>query len=59
MSSFTLFLFGLLVLIGGLAYAAFLAGIPGEWIAAGALALIGAGIITAVTRTRLKDPPAR
>lgn len=59
MSSFTLFLFGLLVLIGGTAYGAFLAGVPGQWIVAGALVLGGGGILTAVSRTRAKDPPVR
>lgn len=57
MSSFTLYAIGFLIFIGGLAYAAVLVGIPIEWIATGAVILIGIGMISGVSRTRRKDAP--
>ena len=58
MSSFGLYLIGALVLIGGLAYAAWLAHVPTHWTGAGAVTLLGGCILGAVTRTRRRDPPA-
>jgi hypothetical protein len=58
MSSFALYVVGFLVVIGGLAYGAHLAGLGTQWIAVGAVVLLGIGIVTAVSRTRSKDPPA-
>lgn len=58
MSSFAIYLVGMLVLIGGLAYGAHVAGLATQWIAIGAVVLIGIGIVSAVSRTRSKDPPA-
>ena len=57
MSSFATYLIGFLVVIIGLAIAAFLAGAPPVWIAVGAIVLLGIGIVTATSRTRMKDPP--
>jgi hypothetical protein len=56
MSSLTIFIIGLVVLIGGLAYGASLAGLAPQWIAVGALVLLGIGIALGVTRTRQRDP---
>ena len=56
--SFGLYLIGFVVLILGLGYAAFLAGVPGQWIAVGVIVLVGLGILTGVTRTRQRDPSA-
>lgn len=58
MSSFAIYVVGMLVLIGGLAYGAFLAGLAPQWIGVGVVILVGIGIVTAVSRTRQKDPPA-
>lgn len=58
MSSFVIYLIGMLVLIGGLAYGASLAGLSTQWIAVGAVVLLGIGIVSAVSKTRSKDPPA-
>ncbi|KCZ54092.1 hypothetical protein HY29_03195 [Hyphomonas beringensis] len=55
MSSFGLYIIGFIILIGGLAYAAFLLGAPPVWIGVGAIVLIGIGIITGVSKTRQKD----
>jgi hypothetical protein len=58
MSSLAIYLLGIVVLIGGLAYGASLAGLAMQWIVVGAVVLLGIGIVTAVSRTRSKDPPA-
>lgn len=55
MSSFTLYLIGFIILIGGLAYGACLPGLQPVWIGAGAVVLVGLGIITAVSKTRRRD----
>jgi hypothetical protein len=57
MSSFALYLIGMIVVIGGLAYLAVLMHVPNQWIIGGAVVLLGAGILGAVTKTRRKDPP--
>ena len=58
MSSFGLYLIGFLILISGLAYAAYMIGAPPVWIGVGAIILIGFGIITGVARTRRRDETA-
>ncbi len=58
MSSFVIYIIGMLVLIGGLAYGASLAGLSTQWIVVGVIVLLGIGIVTAVSKTRSKDPPA-
>lgn len=58
MSSLAIYLVGMVVLIGGLGYGAFLAGVAPQWIGVGTVVLLGIGIVTAVSRTRSKDPPA-
>lgn len=57
MSSFSTYLIGFVVLIIGLAVAAFLVGVPQMWIAVGVIVLIGIGILTGTSRTKTKDPP--
>lgn len=58
MSSFSTYLIGYIVLIVGLAIAAFLLGAPPIWIVVGAIVMIGLGIVMATTRTKPKDPQA-
>jgi protein-S-isoprenylcysteine O-methyltransferase Ste14 len=55
MSSLAIFVVGLLVLIGGLAYGASMAGVSPQWIAVGAIVMAGIGIVMGVTKTRTKD----
>ena len=57
MSSFALYVIGFVVLIGGLAYGAFLMGAPPLWIGVGVVVLLGIGIISGVSRTRRPDTP--
>jgi len=54
--SFGIYAIGYLILIGGLAYLAHLMRIPQHYIIAGAVILLGIGIVTGVTSTRHKDP---
>lgn len=56
--SFALFMLGLAVLVGGIAWALTLAGIASTYIIVACLIVAGIGIMMAVSRTRAKDPPA-
>ena len=58
MSSFGTYIIGFIVLIAGLAIAAWLLGVPPTWIVVGAIVLLGIGIISATSRTKPRDPPA-
>ena len=55
--SFALYLVGFIILIAGLVWAATTAGVPQLYITIGVVILLGIGIISAVSRTRSKDPP--
>jgi len=57
MSSFALYLIGMAIVIAGLAYVAYLLHVPTQWIGAGAVVLLGGGIVGAVTHTRRREPP--
>lgn len=56
--SFSIYIVGYLILIGGLIYGATLLNIPGQWIVVGAIVMVGLGILSGVASTRQKDPPA-
>ena len=56
--SFALYLLGLAVLVGGIPWALVTAGIAATYVAIVCLVVGGIGIMTAVSRTRTKDPPA-
>lgn len=58
MSAFALYVFGFIVLLGGLIYGAHLLHVPQTWIIVGSLVVIGLGIMSAVARTKQRDPPA-
>jgi hypothetical protein len=53
--SFAIYIFGVVVLIGGLIYGAVLLAIPTPWIAVGAIVILGISIVTGVKVTRQKD----
>ena len=55
MSSLAIWIIGFIVLIGGLAYGANLAGLSPQWIGVGAVVLAGIGIVMGVSKTRTKD----
>ncbi len=48
---------GFVVLVLGLAIAAYLVNLPAMWISVGVIVLIGFGILMATSRTKPKDPP--
>lgn len=54
--SFSLYSMGLLIVIGGLIYAAHLLHVPTHWIVVGAVVVLGIGILSGVKATRQKDP---
>lgn len=55
MSTFSLYLIGFVLFVAGLAYGAFLLGVPAVWIGVGAITLLGLGIVLGVGKTREKD----
>jgi hypothetical protein len=56
MTNFVVYMVGMVLLVGALAYGASLMGLSGNWIAVGAVALIGIGLMGAIVKTRQKDP---
>jgi hypothetical protein len=54
--SFGLYLLGFALLVAGIAYGLTLINLPGQWIAIAVVVLIGLGIMTGVSRTRMRDP---
>ena len=58
MSSFSTYIIGFVILVIGLALAAYLLNIPAMWIAVGVVVLIGIGVLMATSRTKPRDPPA-
>lgn len=57
MSNFTLYVIGFVIVIAGLAYGAFLLGVPPVWIGVGIVVLLGMAIIKGVSNTRSPEPP--
>ena len=55
--SFAIYIVGLAVLIGGIAWGLVVAGVATTYIAITCLIIGGIGIMMAVSRTRTKDPP--
>jgi Mn2+/Fe2+ NRAMP family transporter len=56
--SFGLYLTGFIVLIVGIALGAYFLNVPPKWIGVMVVVLIGLGILTGVTTTKRRDPPA-
>ena len=56
--SFALYMLGLIVLVGAIAWGLVVAGIAATYIGITCLVVAGIGIMMAVSRTRAKDPPA-
>jgi energy-converting hydrogenase Eha subunit G len=55
--SFALYMFGLAVLVGGIAWGLVVAGVQHTYVLIACLIVAGIGIMMAVSRTRAKDPP--
>ena len=58
MSSFATYIVGFIILVVGLAMAAYLLNVPAMWIVVGVVVLIGIGVLMATSRTKPRDPPA-
>ena len=56
MTNFLVYLIGTLLVVAGLAYAASRLGISSVWIVAGALVIVGIGLMGGIVKTRHKDP---
>jgi NADH:ubiquinone oxidoreductase subunit 6 (subunit J) len=56
MVNMVVYLIGTLLLVAGLAYGASRAGVSQVWIIAGALVIIGLGLMGGIVKTRQKDP---
>ena len=56
MTNMVVYLVGTLFVVAGLAYAASRLGVGTVWIAAGALVIIGLGLMGGIVKTRQKDP---
>lgn len=57
MSNFTLYVIGFVIVIAGLAYGAFLLGVPPVWIGVGVVVLLGIAIVKGVSSTRHRELP--
>ena len=56
--SFALYVVGLVLLVGGVAWGLIAAGLAATYVAIACLIVAGIGVMMAVSRTRLKDPPS-
>ncbi|CAG9179686.1 hypothetical protein CURE108131_13495 [Cupriavidus respiraculi] len=54
--SFALYLLGVLLVVGGIAWALITAGVAQVYVAIACVIVLGLGIMAAVSRTRTKDP---
>lgn len=54
--SFALYIIGLILVVGGIAWGLTLAGVPTVYVAVAVLIVLGVGVMSAVARTRTKDP---
>jgi hypothetical protein len=54
--SFTIYVTGIVIFIGGLVYGAVLLHVPAQWIAVGTMVLLGLCVLAGVKATRQKDP---
>lgn len=54
--SFAIYVVGIIILIGGLIYGAVLMNVPTQWIAVGAIIMLGLSVLLGVVNTRQKDP---
>ena len=56
MTNMVVYLIGTLLVVAGLAYGANRLGVSQVWIVAGALVIIGIGLMGGIVKTRQKDP---
>jgi hypothetical protein len=56
MTNFFVYMIGVLLVVGALAYGANLMGVSSTWIAVFALAVLGLGVMGAIVKTKQKEP---
>jgi hypothetical protein len=56
MTNFVVYMLGMVMVVGALAYGASQMGLSGTWITVGAVAMLGIGLMGAIVKTRQKDP---
>jgi hypothetical protein len=56
MTNMIIYLIGTLLVVAGLAYGASRVGVSQVWIVAGALVIVGLGLMAGIVKTRQKDP---
>jgi hypothetical protein len=56
MTNMVIYLIGTLLVVAGLAYGASRLGVSQTWIIAGALVIVGIGLMGGIVKTRQKDP---
>ena len=56
MTNFIVYFVGTLLVVSGLAYGASRLGVSHVWIIAGALVILGLGLMGGIVKTRQKDP---
>lgn len=56
MTNMLIYLVGTLLVVAGLAYGANRMGVNQVWIIAGALVIVGLGMMAGIVKTRQKDP---
>jgi len=56
MTNFVIYVIGTLLVVAGLAYGASRLGVSQVWIIAGALVILGIGMMGGIVKTRQKDP---
>jgi hypothetical protein len=54
--NFTIYLIGVLLVVGALAWGANRLGLSATWIAIGAIVVLGLGVMGGVVKTRQRDP---
>jgi len=56
MTNFFVYMIGVVLVVGALAYGASLLGLGSTWIAVVAIAALGLGLMGAIVKTRQKEP---
>jgi hypothetical protein len=56
MTNFFVYMIGVILVVGALAYGASLLGLSTTWIAVIAIAVLGLGVMGAIVKTRQKEP---
>jgi hypothetical protein len=54
--SFGLYLIGFVLFVAGVAYGLTLQHVPGQWVAIAFVVMIGLGIMSGVSKTKMRDP---